>query len=267
MEKLAQRSRRRHRQRLLGATLIALSTALFLTLRTNPASVPLVTPQTRSIALFEPETRTLPDGSHVELKRGTEMEIGFSAEIRRVKLRSGEAHFSVVKDAARPFIVEANGIEVRAVGTAFSVGLSSHDLAVLVTAGRVAVAQIDVVQAEGRTELTAGQRAVVRLDAHSQVEALSVSEMTSAQTSQHLAWRVSRLEFSATPLAEAIALFNQKAESRLVLDPTLADLRLSGSLRADDIEALLLLLREEFAVSAEPDATGQILLRRRSSGR
>jgi transmembrane sensor len=56
-----------------------------------------------------------------------------------VVLERGEAHFQVAKNPARPFVVVARGVEIRAVGTAFSVGLESTRVEVLVTEGQVAV--------------------------------------------------------------------------------------------------------------------------------
>jgi transmembrane sensor len=53
--------------------------------------------------------------------------------------RSGEAHFFVEKDPQRPFVVNAAGIDVRAVGTAFNVRIDPAAVEVLVTEGRVRV--------------------------------------------------------------------------------------------------------------------------------
>ena len=82
-----------------------------------------------------------------------------------------------------------------------------------------------------------------------------------------LAWRVPRLKFAATPLAEVVAMFNEHAvagrDPRLVLGPgTPEDLRVSGTLRADDVESLLRLLEGEFGVSAET-RSAEIVLRRK----
>jgi ferric-dicitrate binding protein FerR (iron transport regulator) len=82
-----------------------------------------------------------------------------------------------------------------------------------------------------------------------------------------LAWRVPRLKFAATPLAEVVAMFNAHAvagrDSRLVLaSDAPADARVSGMLRSDDVESLLRLLEAEFSISSEKRA-GEIVLRRR----
>jgi transmembrane sensor len=84
------------------------------------------------------ESHALPDGSLVELKEGSRIAVDFSAEQRQVRL-VGEAHFQVARDAARPFVVNAQGVMVRAVGTAFSVRVDSDEVQVLVTHGSVHV--------------------------------------------------------------------------------------------------------------------------------
>ena len=64
------------------------------------------------------ESRALDDGTVVELNGGAEIEVQFTAAERRLRLVRGEAHFQVAKNPLRPFVVEAGGVAVRAVGTA-----------------------------------------------------------------------------------------------------------------------------------------------------
>ncbi len=68
-----------------------------------------------------PERRELPDGSVVDLKPGAEIAVEFTPALRRVTLRAGAAHFAVVKNPARPFVVAVGDVEMRAVGTEYSV--------------------------------------------------------------------------------------------------------------------------------------------------
>lgn len=86
-----------------------------------------------------PLTRTLPDGSVVDLNAGADLAVEYSPTGRRVRLLTGEAHFAVAKDPARPFVVSAGTVEVRAVGTAFNVRFAPVAVQVLVTEGQVAV--------------------------------------------------------------------------------------------------------------------------------
>lgn len=65
---------------------------------------------------------TLPDGTRIYLKSSTTLRypVTFSKGERRVVL-SGDAYFSVAKDASRPFIVETEGVETKAYGTSFNI--------------------------------------------------------------------------------------------------------------------------------------------------
>jgi transmembrane sensor len=253
---VARRRARRNRRIAVGAA-AACAVAALLLLRVPAPPVPAPGGAAAASALVTaPARQTLPDGSVAESKFGAEFAVEFTATQRRIVLRAGEAHFAVQKDAARPFVVAAGDVQVRAVGTAFSVGFAGSAVAVLVTEGRVAVATPAAV---APTELGAGERAVVSPAA----APAPIERLTPAASAAHLAWRVPRIEFAATPLAEAIPLFNRHAGTRLALDPALGGLRLSGTLRADDLDALLVLLRGEFGLAAEPQPDGTVALRRR----
>lgn len=84
----------------------------------------------------------LPDGSTVWLNAGSSLEypVSFQAPERTVRL-SGEAFFEVEADPQHPFIVRANGLEVRAVGTSFHVEAYQKDsiLAVTMVKGKIDV--------------------------------------------------------------------------------------------------------------------------------
>ncbi|MBI2497430.1 MAG: FecR domain-containing protein [Opitutae bacterium] len=131
--------------------------------RSAPSSrVASLTP--RALALIE--QRELTDGSVIALNRGAVATSQFTAGERRVRLDRGEAHFQVAHDAARPFVVEAGGVAVRAVGTAFNVRLESASVEVLVTEGKVSVAPAEVngalsSHAMSLPVLEAGNRTVV----------------------------------------------------------------------------------------------------------
>lgn len=65
---------------------------------------------------------TLPDGSRVWLNSDTRIKYKkhFNQPVREVLL-CGEAYFSVVKDASRPFIVKTSKLNIKVLGTVFNV--------------------------------------------------------------------------------------------------------------------------------------------------
>lgn len=230
-------------------------------------------PVAGNAVVLRPETRLLPDGSVVELNGGAELVVDFSGPLRRVTLRRGEAHFQVAKDAQRTFVVVAGGVEVRAVGTAFSVGVEPDTIEVLVTEGRVAVentgrpaptANATVAGTGAAPVFGAGHR--IRVDvnpAGATAGGPHASAVSNEEMEHELAWRVPRLEFAGTSLAQALPMFNAHGRVRLVLaEPALGRLQLSGVLRADDTESLLRLLEGEFGLIGERRGE-ELVLRRR----
>ena len=106
----------------------------------------------------------LPDGSLVELRDQSQIEVTFTARERRVSLVRGEANFYVSKDPGRPFLVSAGGVVVQAVGTAFDVRLNETAIQVLVTEGKVRVddAERRISVLRQSEVLRAGEQAKIR---------------------------------------------------------------------------------------------------------
>jgi transmembrane sensor len=165
------RLKHRRRRVLVGATLLSgalIAGTLVWSPWTRPVARLGAAPPARSSIVVAPRTESLPDGSVVELKPGARFRVEFAPAMRRVVLEAGEAHFAVRKETARPFVVAAGAVEVRAVGTAFAVDYARRSVAVLVTEGRVAVVGHADPQSGGAAErptelVEAGQRAVVEL--------------------------------------------------------------------------------------------------------
>jgi transmembrane sensor len=254
-----------------AAAMLAISAAIFWSRLAPSTSTP-------SSYLRLNESKVLPDGSIVELKDGSAIELMFSSEVRGVRLK-GEAHFTVAK-SAKPFVVEAGNVAVRAVGTAFNVRLDQNEVDVLVTEGRVHVNRAaaatspitepdaaDGLSAVAATAvpagavLTAGQRATVSMTGD---ERPRVSDATPAEIERVLSWQAPRLQFSETPLAVAISEFNQRNRTRLVLgEPELADIPIGGTFRVDNVEGFIRLLEVTLDIRAETRAGGKIILSRR----
>ena len=73
-------------------------------------------------------TIMLADGTKVWVNANTEIRypVKFSGNVRRVYLE-GEAYFEVAKNVTKPFIVEANGMEVKVYGTKFNLNTRRVD--------------------------------------------------------------------------------------------------------------------------------------------
>ena len=260
----APRGRRRRRLKWIVPVTLALAAGVavaLIVLRPAPAgkNVPVMA------AAAGYESRALDDVTVVELNGGAEIEVQFTAAERRLRLVRGEAHFQVAKNPLRPFVVEAGGVAVRAVGTAFNVLLGSQAVDVLVTEGRVRVdPPAAAAAARVAPDVSAGQRVVVSLTGGA---APIITAVSDEEIARRLAWQPRLLDFSATPLAEVAAEFNRRNRTQLVLaDPALRAMPIVASFRYDNLDGFVRMLEISAGVSAE--RTGDtVVLRRAPTGR
>ena len=269
---LAVRARQRRRQRTVAfavASLVLLVGAGLGWQALRPAS-DLRSPAVVSAVVLLPSIQSLPDGSVTELRDGAEITVEFTDAQRRVVLRSGEAYFKVAKNAARPFVVAAGGVEVRAVGTAFSVDFGKNAVDVLVMEGKVAVvmapaetARIDATQPKPEPLLVGAGHSATVLTSAPQPESES-RPVSDEDLQSRLAWRSPRLEFSGTPLIEAVALLNRHNRVQFTIeDPELARTRVSGIFGAVNTDAFVRLLESSFDVQSERRGPDEVILRRK----
>ncbi|MFM9955177.1 MAG: FecR family protein, partial [Opitutaceae bacterium] len=173
-------------------------------------------PQRYVTAAARQQQIALNDGSVLNLNVSSEVSVRLTPNERRVTLANGEAHFAVAHDTARPFIVTAAGVSVRAVGTAFSVRVGEAGVEVLVTEGKVEVtrdaAPTGVGAAVSRAvvppQLVAGQRALIARDAS--VARAPPERVPAEVLSAAVRWHSQVMTFVDLPLREAVVLFNRR---------------------------------------------------------
>jgi transmembrane sensor len=211
------------------------------------------------LVVASPRKEVLPDGSVVELRGDARIASDFSGRERSITLLQGTAYFEVAKDPNRPFVVRMGRVAVRAVGTAFALELAAnYDLSVLVTEGRVGVHALSAADPLATLPLP---DAIVSLDAGKAVslptaEQLKdiprVSSVNDEELRTRTLWRIPRLEFSSTPLRDVVALMNQHNARKVILgDNTVGQIRVSGILSAEKLDALAEMLETEFHVRVE----------------
>jgi transmembrane sensor len=162
----------------------------------------------RDIAMLE-------DGSRVTLNTDTELRVAFARAERTVILDRGEAMFEVRHDVDRPFVVEAAGRRVTAVGTTFVVRRYTDGVAVTLVEGRVKVED-----SSGTRFVSPGERLILRDGGRVGVDRPVIDSVTS--------WRRGELVFHETLVSDAIAEMNRYTRKpiRLTIDP--GNRRLSG---------------------------------------
>lgn len=163
----------------------------------------------------------LPDGSVAHLAPQTAVDLRFTDERRGLALLRGEAFFEVTTDPTRPFVVEAEGLQARVVGTAFGVSLSAGRVDVEVESGRVAV-QSDAATTQVDLRLRRGQTLQVDQERQSALKGRKApAEMA--------AWRHGQLLVVDASVAEVVErLRRYHAGWILLLDDGLAAKRVNG---------------------------------------
>lgn len=149
-------------------------------------------------------TVRLPDGSRADLATSTVLSVDDGPRARRITLYAGEAYFEVAPSPGRPFIVEAGGGSITALGTAFAV--ADGDDRVLVTVTQHAVS-IDV--GARRMQLDAGMQ--------SAFDATGIGNPTAVDDAVALAWLEGRLVFVNARLDRVVEALNRWRRGRLVI--------------------------------------------------
>ncbi len=203
-------------------------------------------------AVGEQKTITLRDGSLLTLNTDSLVEVSLSRKLRQLSLRRGEAHFEVAHDAARPFVVDAGALAVRAVGTAFNIRLRAGQATdVLVTSGTVRISEPARASAPA-SMLNAGELLALRQDGRRDVQQLDATAVES-----RLAWRRSVLIFDGETLAQALREYSRYTTRHIYLaDSRLGNVRIAGYFPADNLSVLLGSLRANFGIVATETDTG-----------
>jgi transmembrane sensor len=206
--------------------------------------------------LGEQRVVELEDHSRIALDAQTRLRVRFTDDVRAVTLASGQAQFSVARDPARPFRVEAGDRAIVAIGTAFTVEYVDQEVRVALLEGRVAVSSTAPEQApvSRPIELNAGE--ALRVAENGVTTVIPKADLEAAT-----AWRQGKVIFHAEPLGEAIRRLNRYSKLQLVIDDAaLATLRVSGVFEAGDSQAFAEAIEAYLPVSAEYAEPGVVRL-------
>ena len=196
-------------------------------------------------ATGEQRTVTLSDGSTITLNTGTAATIRVSGTERRVILKEGEIWVAVAHEARRPFEVVAGNGTIRDIGTQFTIRKLSDRVTVTVVEGIVEVNTHAARSGEGGLHIVAkGQQLWYSDDGR-------VSMVESIDTQAVTAWVQGKLVFRAMPLAEVLREVGRYRNDRIqIVDPSLADLLVSGVFNSRDLDSFLQALEGAVPVKA-----------------
>jgi transmembrane sensor len=185
----------------------------------------------------------LQDGSVVTLAADSAIAVTFAGNERRVRLLSGEAFFSVVPDATRPFHVTADSLTASVLGTSFDVDLRRDTVAVSVAEGRVQVRSV----AAGIQEILDAGQSVRVATARPGVQRASQSPQSMA------AWRHGQLILEDAPFGTALEQLGRYfGGSIVIVDSGLSERPVTGIFSLHDPEGAVQAIARALGVKVRP---------------
>ncbi|RKD88170.1 FecR family protein [Mangrovibacterium diazotrophicum] len=186
-------------------------------------------------------TVKLSDGTTVHLNYGSKISYPriFTGKKRELKLK-GEGFFEVAHNPEKPFIVEANGLNVKVLGTKFNVQAYPGQNVVSTTL------------VEGKVELehATGQGSAKQLGAMKpgqHVEYFINSgkiESTIGNTGKYIGWKDGLLMFENSDIEEVVDRLGRKFNVDFVVDDDLRDLTYTVTFIDEPLSQILELMKE-----------------------
>jgi transmembrane sensor len=189
-----------------------------------PVAVAQVEGRTLSTGVGQQASFRMADGSAITINTGSTLTVSESDTQRSTHIKQGEAFFEVAKNPRKPFVVEAHGVTVTALGTAFAVRDLGDGVRVTLAHGSV---RVDMPATGGRPAQSAmltPDRELFWRDGHYRTARVDID--------RQLGWRQGMISFDRTPLDQAVAEINRYSPQEIVIaSPALARRPISGSFR------------------------------------
>lgn len=190
-------------------------------------------------AAFGTQSRVeLPDGSVVDLNSGSTLSFPVSFEnkaIRKVQL-SGEGFFKVAKNNQQPFIVEANKLEIKVLGTSFNVECYANN-----PSATVALVEGSVVlqRKTGNQEVEIARMLPNDVAVYKQTGDV-VNVTTEKDLHKYTAWKDGKIVFVNDPVQIVIQKLSNWYNVDIELaDPRLEKYRFTGTFINEPLEQIL----------------------------
>lgn len=157
------------------------------------------------------EQITLPDNTVVALKKGSTLRYPevFAANERNVRLE-GEAFFEVTRNEHKPFIIDAQSVEVKVLGTSFNVKCNKDEAVVVVATGKVQVTSLK--EKNKKLLLLPGKKGLMKK---------GELTMDSTITYNYLYWQTGTLKFESYPLEKVVKELSEAMDATVMLDETM----------------------------------------------
>lgn len=161
--------------------------------------------------------KTLPDGSVVTMNKNTALSFASNfTDHRSIRLQHGDVFFNVTPNKAKPFVIEADKVSIKVVGTSFNVKHLNKQTEVIVETGIVKVSR-----GSESVELRKGEKVLIED---------GTGTLTKQQNTGMLYnyYRSQTFVLNVTPLTEVIDKLNEAYDTNIVInDPKIKALTMS----------------------------------------
>lgn len=180
---------------------------------------------------------TLKDGTKVWLKQNSKIEISdaFNEEERKIIL-SGNAFFDVAKNPNKPFVIAASDIDVKVLGTSFSINQNNKLIKVSVKTGKV-----NVSSELQETDLLPNE--AVSYEKGSKEFTLSI-----IIDKNHWAWTDKKLSFEETELKDVIAKIEETYKVKIDYNRSYDQVSFTGKFNNSNIEEIIKILNSSLNI-------------------
>lgn len=165
-------------------------------------------PQTEWAMADSIQYLTLPDGSHVVLNHESSLTYAYTNEGVRTIYLIGEAYFDVEKDAAHPFVVHADGVEVKVTGTHFNVAAYPTDIQCRTT---LLEGSVTVSNSLFTSDLVPGEQLT-----YTSATGAIIKDKCDAESS--IAWIEGRMDYSHIQMGELLGRLSRMYGKEIILN-------------------------------------------------
>lgn len=182
-------------------------------------------------------TKILADGSTVTLNSFSLLEYPehFEGDERRVRL-IGEAFFDIQRDESKPFIIEANGTEIKVLGTSFVIEARDENVKVSVSSGKVEFSS------------PANEKVLLTVNEEAQYLAESDTIKTARINDRNIfAFKTKVFDFDKTDLSDVVSTLNKGYQTQISLgEGDWSAYKLSTRFENENLADVLLIVAETF---------------------
>ncbi len=189
----------------------------------------------------------LPDSSVVWVNSGSTIKYNnhFSATNRDIEL-VGEAFFKVKHNAEVPLIVSSSGLQVKVLGTEFSVSAYPEETAIQVVLEKGKVELTSASDAHFRQEMKPGELAT--FDKEKQKLAIGA-----VNTGLYTSWKDGMINIYNLPLSELVIRLEKRYNQKFEVDDAIKSMPYTFTIKNEDLSSVLRLMEKITPVIAIQD--------------